>query len=204
MPVGIPPHGVPVAEEPPAGFFIAIGTVVLQPTSRGSVTLASSNPFDAPVIDPALLKSTFDKAVMREAVKSAFKFFAAPAWSDYVVTPVGPLANATDDTKLDSYIAQNAQTIFHPTGTAGMSPKGAPYGVVDPDLRVKKVAGLRVVDASVLVRPLFPLSGWKQDIDVFLAAVHSQRTYSGSGIRDCREGSRPHQGFLLIPCPSAK
>ena len=58
---------------------------------------------------------------MREAVKGAFTFLAAPAWSDYVVTPVGSLTDANNDAKVDSYITENAQTIFHPTCTAGMS-----------------------------------------------------------------------------------
>ncbi|RDB17144.1 Pyranose dehydrogenase 1 [Hypsizygus marmoreus] len=142
-------NGKPIGETPPQGYYATIGTVVAQPSSRGTVKLRSSNPFDAPLIDPALLKSDFDKAAMREAVRSALKFFSAPAWQDYIVAPIGISANSTD-AEIDAYNSVATNTIFHPVGTASMSPKNAKNGVVDPDLRVKKVKGLRVVDVSVL------------------------------------------------------
>lgn len=88
---------------------------------------------------------------MRQAVKTAKIFMAAPAWAGYVIGPSPALANTTTDAEIDAYVAANAGTIFHPVGTSSMSPKGASTGVVDPDLRVKKVTGLRVVDASVMV-----------------------------------------------------
>lgn len=88
---------------------------------------------------------------MREAIKSAVKFSSAPVWNSYIVgSAVGLAANETD-AALDAYAAANTGTLFHPVGTASMSKKGAPNGVVDPDLRLKKVDGVRVVDASVLV-----------------------------------------------------
>ncbi|KAF7305866.1 hypothetical protein HMN09_00740700 [Mycena chlorophos] len=65
--------------------------------------------------------------------------------------------NATilaSDALLDAYISARAATVFHPVGSAGMSPQGAEWGVVDPDLRVKGVRGLRIVDLSVM--PLIP------------------------------------------------
>lgn len=125
----------------------------MSPTSRGSVTLKSSNPFDAPLIDPALLSTQSDKLVMRQALKSAIKFAAASPWTGYILAPWPPLANVTTDAQMDAYVVANAATIFHPVGTCAMSPKGASWGVVDPDLLVKKVSGLRVVDASIMVSP---------------------------------------------------
>jgi len=115
------------------------------------VTLASGNPFDAPIIDPNFLATEFDIFTMRAAVRSAARFVSAPAWRDYVLAPFGGLENTTTDADLDEYIRSRASTISHSVGTAAMSPKGATYGVVDPDLRVKGVFGLRVVDASILV-----------------------------------------------------
>ncbi|KAF8888882.1 hypothetical protein BD779DRAFT_1672187 [Infundibulicybe gibba] len=146
--------GIPVPPLPTKGNFIAGGAVVLNPTSRGSIKLKSSNPFDAPIIDPALLKTDFDRVVMREAIKSIKKFYAASAWAGYVTAPTGGLEDAVDDASIDEYNKNTTQTIFHPVGTASMSAKGANGGVVDPDLRVKKVGGLRVVDASVI--PFIP------------------------------------------------
>ncbi|KAF9460660.1 glucose-methanol-choline oxidoreductase [Collybia nuda] len=89
--------------------------------------------------------------VMREGIRSARRFMGAPAWADYIISRV---SNATTDVELDDYIRSNTNAIFHAVGTAGMSPRGARYGVVDPDLRVKGVVSLRVVDASVL--PVVP------------------------------------------------
>ncbi|KAF8888804.1 aryl-alcohol oxidase-like protein [Infundibulicybe gibba] len=131
-------NGIPIPPFPSTGNFIGGGAVVLNPTSRGSLKLKSSNPFDAPIIDPGLLKTEFDRVVMREAVKSIKKFYAASAWAGYVVAPTDGLENAVDDASIDKFNQDTVQTIFHPVGTASMSPKGAKGGVVDPDLRVKK------------------------------------------------------------------
>ncbi|KAG6896163.1 hypothetical protein C0992_009912 [Termitomyces sp. T32_za158] len=87
---------------------------------------------------------------MREAVRSARRFLAAPAWKDYVIGPVGGLVNATTNELLDEYIRRNAGTSAHPVGTAAMSAENASFGVVDPDLQVKGVKGLRIVDASIM------------------------------------------------------
>ncbi|KAF8058788.1 aryl-alcohol oxidase [Lyophyllum atratum] len=143
-------NGIPPGPAPPAGNFIVLTTIVVAPSSRGSIKLKSNNPFDAPIIDPGLLKTDFDKLIMREAIKGINRFLKAPAWKGYVVGPAGALANATDDASIDSYVANNSGTLFHPVGTASMSPKGANTGVTDPDLTVKKVTGLRIVDCSVL------------------------------------------------------
>ena len=88
---------------------------------------------------------------MREAIRSAQKFLTAPVFEGYVVKPWDYLGNRTTDEELNEYIASVTGTIFHPIGTASMSAKGADWGVVDPDLLVKKTKGLRIVDASVFV-----------------------------------------------------
>lgn len=143
--------GLP-AGTPPTGHYLAASVILLSPTSRGSIKLASSNPFDAPLIDPGFLSTSFDKAVLREAIRSIQKFLTAPSWNGYLIGPIGGIVNATTDALLDQFIAASAGTTWHPVGTAQMTAKNASKGVVDPDLRVKKVKGLRIVDASVLVR----------------------------------------------------
>lgn len=90
---------------------------------------------------------------MRYALQSARRFLGGPAWKDYILSPAGSFVNATTDALLDAYARESTFSTAHPVGTAAMSPKGAKYGVVDPDLRVKGVSGLRIVDASVLVSP---------------------------------------------------
>ncbi|KAG6853996.1 hypothetical protein C0991_011653 [Blastosporella zonata] len=116
----------------------------------GSISLASTDPFDQPLIDPAYLATEFDAFAMRESVKSVRRFLAAPAWKDYVIGPAGGLANATTDELLDDFIRRGTFTSAHPVGTAAMSARNAAFGVVDPDLLVKQVSGLRIVDASVM------------------------------------------------------
>ncbi|KAG5651689.1 hypothetical protein H0H81_007820 [Sphagnurus paluster] len=145
-------NGIPPAPAPATGNFLVLTTVVVSPTSRGCISLASSDPFTPPLIDPALLSTAFDRTVMREAVRTVIRYVSMPAWSGYVLSPISSAleTNATD-AMIDDYVRDNAGTLFHPVGTAAMSPKGANNGVTDPDGRVKKVHGLRVADLSVLV-----------------------------------------------------
>jgi choline dehydrogenase-like flavoprotein len=114
----------------------------------GSVRLNASDPLGDPIINPNLLAHDFDMFVMREALLSARHFLTAPVWNDYVISP---FVNATTDEEIDSFIRNNTRTIFHPVGTASMTPADAGYGVVNPDLKVKGAEGLRIVDASILV-----------------------------------------------------
>ena len=113
------------------------------------MTLNSTNPFDAPLINPNLLGNSVDIAIMREAVKAARAFVAAPAWSDYIIGEFGEFANATTDDALDEYIRNNSNTVDHPVGTVAMGE--GPDGALDSQLRVKGTIGLRVVDASAFV-----------------------------------------------------
>lgn len=116
----------------------------------GFVKLQTNNAFDPPLINPALLDSDFDIFAMRETIKAAQRFFAAPAWKGFVLAPAGGLANATTDDLLDNFIRGTAFSASHPVGTAAMSTKDANFGVVNPDLLVKGVSGLRIVDASIM------------------------------------------------------
>lgn len=135
---------------------------------------------------------------MRAAVKGASKFVTAPAWSGYVLGKSGPFADATTDAKLDSYIAANSGTLFHPVGTASMSPRGARNGVTDPDLKVKKVSGLRVVDLSVLVRVIFVPSTFNPLNLILSLAVCSRRTHPSCRIRCRRKSLGSYQSVLHI------
>ncbi|KAF9444131.1 GMC oxidoreductase [Macrolepiota fuliginosa MF-IS2] len=131
------------------GTYIAV-PIVVSPTSRGSITIGSNNPFDNPLIDPGYYTSKFDILAIREGIKSAVQFSEAPVWKNVITGLVGPLANATTDAEIDTTIRNNTLSGLHPVGTSAMSPKNASWGVVDPDLLVKHVSGLRIVDASVL------------------------------------------------------
>ncbi|KAJ7474216.1 aryl-alcohol oxidase precursor [Mycena latifolia] len=135
------------------GHFISLTMALVSPVSRGSVSLSSNDPFAQPLIDPAYLTSEFDAIALSEGVKLAEKFVSAPVWRGYLGAPTTDLA-AMSPAELVATLRGIAGPGFHMVGTASMSPRGAHYGVVDPDLRVKGVAGLRVIDASVL--PIVP------------------------------------------------
>ncbi|KAJ7654799.1 pyranose dehydrogenase [Mycena rosella] len=136
---------------PGIGHFFSSATAVVAPLSKGSVTLNSSNPFDAPIIDPAIFTSDFDVFAARTAILKTQEFLSAPAWRGYIVGPAEPLASALlSDAALDEYIRNTSISAQHPVGSAAMTAKSAGWGVVDPDLRVKGATGLRIVDASVI------------------------------------------------------
>ncbi|KAJ6535948.1 pyranose dehydrogenase [Mycena vulgaris] len=149
----VPAGGLGTTASSAAGNFIRAGMVVLNPVSRGSVTINSSNPFDPPVIDVGFFQSELDLLTAREAIKRVLRFFKAPVWRDYIIAPTQDLENLSQD-ELDEYIRNTARVAWHLVGTTAMSPKNANYGVVDPDLLVKGAVGLRVIDASVI--PLVP------------------------------------------------
>ncbi|EJF63375.1 alcohol oxidase [Dichomitus squalens LYAD-421 SS1] len=157
---------------PAEGHFFAIITAVISPTARGNVTLRSSDPFDAPLINPALLGNDVDLAIMREGVKAARAFVKAPAWSGYIISEFGEFGNATTEDALNEYIRNNSATVDHPVGSVAMG-KDEPAPLT-PDLKVRGTVGLRVVDASAF--PFIP-SGHTQGPTYILAerAAHLVR-----------------------------
>ncbi|KAF5353361.1 hypothetical protein D9756_007863 [Leucocoprinus leucothites] len=124
--------------------------IIVSPASRGTLTIGSNNPFDEPMINPGFYTSDFDLAAAREAIRSAFAFANAPAFRNVITGVAAPFINVTTDSEIDNILRNITGSGLHPVGTASMSPKGASWGVVDPDLSVKNVTGLRVVDASVM------------------------------------------------------
>ena len=120
----------------------------LRPESTGEIALRSADPFDAPVIRANYLSSPTDRRVVREGLKMVREIFAQPAMDPHRGEEVAPGPDVRSDTELDAFIATNGSTIFHPVGTCRMGVD--PGSVVDEELRVRGVEGLRVVDASVM------------------------------------------------------
>ncbi|TDL19928.1 aryl-alcohol oxidase-like protein [Rickenella mellea] len=136
--------------EPTTGNYFSAAVILVSPTSRGSVTLASDSPFDHPLIDPALLATSFDQQVVVEAVEALQRFISASPWKGYIKAPYGGSANATTRDGILEYARNSVISIRHPMGTAAMSQTRARAGVVDAHLLVKGVEGVRIVDASVI------------------------------------------------------
>ena len=127
-------------------------------TKGGNISLNSTNPFDHPIIDPNFLSNEFDIFVMRESIKSARAFMAAPAWKGWVLGEVGEFASARTDEEIERYIRNTCATVNHVSSTVSMGKtgtKGRGTGALNSDLTVKGTVGLRVVDASVFVSFFF-------------------------------------------------
>ncbi|KAF9053909.1 aryl-alcohol oxidase [Hymenopellis radicata] len=131
---------------PATGDTFSISLVVLCPLSRGNITINTTDFLAPPVINPNLLSDPQDVAIMKATAAKAQRFVTASTWKDYILSP---LINVTDEN-----IRNGVSTTFHPVGSASMSPVGADWGVVDPDLLLKGSKGVRIVDASVL--PFIP------------------------------------------------
>ncbi|KAF8320440.1 alcohol oxidase [Clavulina sp. PMI_390] len=140
----------------PTGNYFSSGTLGLTPNARGSITIKSNDPFEFPNIDPNLLGTKHDLYIAREAVKKSREFFGKVGFGDFVIEEYGPLAPYQTDEEIEAHAKDAAVTCWHPTSTAIITAKGSSNGVVDPDLKVKGIQGLRVIDASVF--PYVPAS----------------------------------------------
>ena len=134
----------------PIGHGYALSQVLLYPKSRGSVTLAGPDPRAAPRIDPRLLSEPEDIQPLLRGIRMARSIFGAPAFGEYKASEAAPGPNITSEDGLVDYIRRTASTVHHPAGTCRMGADAA--SVVDPELRVRGIAGLRVGDASVFPR----------------------------------------------------
>ncbi|KAF8074145.1 aryl-alcohol oxidase-like protein [Lyophyllum atratum] len=138
-------------QTPPAsGNYMSILIALVSPTSRGSLKLASSDAFAQPIINPNMLAEEIDILILSEAVKAAQRLVKAPAWDGFIIAPFADSVNLTSDAAIKKYIRDFSSSFNHVVGTAKISKTHDKSGVVGPDLKVKGVEGLRVVDGSVL------------------------------------------------------
>ncbi len=122
----------------------------LRPTSRGQVRIASGNPEVAPLITPNYLSTPEDRKVAADSLSLTRRIAAAPALQRYAPEEFMPGPQFRTDDELAFAAGNIGTTIFHPVGTCKMGRDDDPLAVVDAQLRVKGVAGLRVVDGSVM------------------------------------------------------
>lgn len=132
------------------GHGYTIHACVLRPASRGRVELASADPRAKPLIRPRYLSEPEDVATLIAGVRLALEIGAAREFDAHRGTEIFPGADRRTDAALLESIRLKAETIYHPVGTCRMGPATDAGAVLDPELRVRGVEGLRVVDASVM------------------------------------------------------
>lgn len=134
------------------GFLLGDGYSLhvcnLRPKSRGEIRLASGDPLAKAQIFANYLSNPDDLEHMVKGVKLARKVLAAPAFDAYRGQELRPAPGCVTDDQIRQFIRQRAETIYHPVGTCKMG--SDPMAVVDAELRVHGLQGLRVVDASIM------------------------------------------------------
>lgn len=144
MPLSVDRPGAPLHRY--SGFTSSVWQC--HPESRGSIRIQSADPFQQPAISPRYLSSDADLRTMIEGVKILRDIHRQPAFRDLWDREMVPGPEVTSDAQIGEAIKNLGGTVFHPVGTCRMGSDD--NAVVDPDLRVRGVEGLRVIDASVM------------------------------------------------------
>jgi choline dehydrogenase len=139
-------HGKTLVEKD--GFTVHV--CQLRPESRGEVGLKSADPFDDPAIRANYLATEEDRRALREGVKITRGLADQAALKQIASAELFPGPSVASDADIDAWIRRAAETIYHPVGTCRMGAAGDPMAVVDEQLKVVGIKGLRVVDASVM------------------------------------------------------
>jgi choline dehydrogenase len=121
---------------------------ILRSESTGSIHVKSTDATQPPAINFNFLSAQLDRDVTLEAMRMTRKIMTAPAMKDIATDEIAPGANIDDDNELLDWVRHNAETTYHPVGTCKMG--SDPMAVVDEELRVHGMKGLRVADASIM------------------------------------------------------
>ncbi len=130
------------------GFQAHVGP--MRSKSRGTVTLKSADPHDKPKILFNYMSHPDDWVDMRACVRLTREIFQQPAFAPYRGREIKPGADCVTDDQIDAFIAEHVESALHPSCTCKMGSPRDPMAVVDPELRVIGVQGLRVVDSGVM------------------------------------------------------
>lgn len=137
-------------EVPEHGYTIGAGIVA--PRSRGSLRLASADPAEQPLVDPNILADPYDLEALCDAIEMSREIGRQAAFDDWRLREVAPGPEATTREDVRAFARRAVSTYHHQVGTCRMGVDE--LAVVDPSLRVRGVAGLRVADASIM--PVVP------------------------------------------------
>jgi len=140
--------GVPSVSKGASG--ITLNSYTLRPKSRGTVRLRSSDPKDMALVDPNFLSHPDDLKTSIEGVKISKEIFGQPSLQKHIRKTSFPDDSVQTQADYEAYARQYGRTSYHPTCTCKMGADSDPMAVVDPQLRVRGVDGLRVCDSSVM------------------------------------------------------
>ncbi len=129
------------------GFQAHVGP--MRSKSRGSVTLRSGNPADAPVIRFNYMSHPDDWTEFRACIRLTREIFGQEAFKPYLKAEIQPGPELQSDAELDDFLREHVESAYHPCGTARLGRMSDPMAVVDPECRVIGVQGLRVADSSI-------------------------------------------------------
>ncbi|MBB5085237.1 GMC family oxidoreductase [Nonomuraea endophytica] len=129
---------------PPTGHGLTVGVVLLQPESRGRVSLSGREV----AIDPGYLTQEADVKRLVAGLKAAKQVFTTVAMRPYAGGPMAPYWAPESDEELAQWVRERGETLYHPVGTCRMGTDAE--SVVDPALKVRGLEGLRVVDVSIM------------------------------------------------------
>jgi choline dehydrogenase-like flavoprotein len=127
---------------------VTLNSAFLRPRSRGTVRLASSDPKATPLIDPNYWAEPYDRECALKGLRLAREIMRQPALKPFVLAERLPGDKLNSDAELAEYAYRSCKTDHHPAGTCAMG--SGPDSVVSPDLKLRGIEGLRVVDASVM------------------------------------------------------
>lgn len=129
------------------GFQAHVGP--MRSKSRGSITLRSGNPTDAPVIRFNYMSDPSDWEDFRACIRLTREIFGQEAFKPYLKAELQPGPGVETDAQLDDFLREHVESAYHPCGTCRMGRASDPMAVVDPECRVIGVEGLRVADSSI-------------------------------------------------------
>ena len=132
----------------PGRSGVTLNSYVLRPKSRGSVTLRSADPRDAPIVDPNFLAEPEDLRIGIEGIRTSREIFRQPALQKYISAIRYPGDAVQSQADFEVYARQYGRTSYHPVGTCRMGRDD--LAVLDPQLRVRGLDGLRVCDSSAM------------------------------------------------------
>ena len=146
MPLSVDKPGDPLHPYP--GFTAAVWQC--HPQSRGRLRVRSTDPAEAPLIEPRYLDADIDRRTLVAGIRMLRDIYAQPAFRPLFDVEMLPGPDAKTDAQLLDFARRAGGTVFHCVGTCRMGDSADPLAVVDPELRVRGVERLRVIDASVM------------------------------------------------------